>query len=181
MLRVISGKYKSRKLKEVKTLSTRPTTDKNKEVLFNTLGQYFDGGYVLDLFSGSGALGIEALSRGYDHCDFIDDSFQAIKVIKENLKSLNIPLNTTCKLDVFKFLGMTENKYDLIIADPPYKLNRYLEILDLIDYRQLLNKSGIIVLESDNHTDFPEVYKSFIKTKEKVLGNSKFTIYEKEK
>ncbi|MDD3129891.1 MAG: RsmD family RNA methyltransferase, partial [Candidatus Izemoplasmatales bacterium] len=90
MLRVISGKFKSRKLKEVKTVSTRPTTDKNKEMLFNVIGQYFDGDFVVDLFSGSGALGIEALSRGAGYVEFVDNNFSAIKVIKENLGSFNL-------------------------------------------------------------------------------------------
>ncbi|MGM0495897.1 MAG: RsmD family RNA methyltransferase, partial [Bacillota bacterium] len=72
MLRVIAGKFKSRKIKEVKSKLTRPTTDKNKEVLFNLLGQFFSGGAVLDLFAGSGSLGIEAISRGMESVDFVD-------------------------------------------------------------------------------------------------------------
>jgi 16S rRNA (guanine(966)-N(2))-methyltransferase RsmD len=181
MLRVISGKYKSRKLKEVKTDTTRPTTDKNKEVLFNTLGQYFTGGRVLDLFAGSGALGIEALSRGFDYAEFIDNNYQAINVIKDNLKTLNIGNDEAkvCKMDAYGYLNKTKIKYDLILVDPPYKAGKYEEILSLVSSRQLLDSDGIIVLESDKDLLMPEVVGNLIKFKEKDLGNSKFTLFQK--
>lgn len=181
MLRVISGKYKSRKLKEVKTDTTRPTTDKNKEVLFNTLGQYFTGGRVLDLFAGSGALGIEALSRGFDYAEFIDNNYQAINVIKDNLKTLNIGSDEAkaYKMDAYGYLNKTKIKYDLILVDPPYKAGKYEEILSLVSSRQLLDSDGIIVLESDKDLLMPEVVGNLIKFKEKDLGNSKFTLFQK--
>ncbi|MDT8337538.1 MAG: 16S rRNA (guanine(966)-N(2))-methyltransferase RsmD [Candidatus Izemoplasmatales bacterium] len=181
MLRVISGIYKSRKLKEVKTDSTRPTTDKNKEVLFNTLGQFFEGGKAVDLFAGTGALGIEALSRGFQTCDFIENSFQAVKIIKENLVNLDIKsdVGNVFKQDVFKFLETTSNRYDLIIADPPYKLDCYEDLLNIITSRQLLCDNGIIVLESENTLSLPRSYQDLIVFKEKELGYSKFTLYKK--
>jgi 16S rRNA (guanine(966)-N(2))-methyltransferase RsmD len=181
MLRVISGKYKSRKLKEVKTDSTRPTTDKNKEVLFNTLGQYFAGGRVLDLFAGSGALGIEALSRGFDYAEFIDNNYLAVNTIKDNLKMLNIGSDEAKvhKLDAYAYLNKTSIKYDLILVDPPYKFGKYEEILSLVSSRQLLDSDGIIVLESDKDLLMPEVVGNLIKFKEKDLGNSKFTLFQK--
>ncbi len=183
MLRVISGKYRSRQLKEVKSTSTRPTTDKNKEVLFNTLGQYFSGGRMLDLFSGSGAIAIEAYSRGFQKCDLVENSTEALKTIKTNISSLKIPAEDLMvfKKDVFAYLAQTAEKYDLIIADPPYKLNRYDELIDLITSRQLLNDGGIMVLESDNTYELSEEYLDLRKYKEKILGNSKFTFYIKEK
>jgi len=182
MLRVISGKYRSRKLKEVDRELTRPTTDKNKEVLFNTLGQYFDGGKALDLFAGSGSLGIEAISRGMDYCDFVDKETIAVKTIAENLHNLKVNEKVkTIKKDVFMFLQETDVKYDLIMADPPYKLDKYLEMLDIILSRQLLKMSGIIVLESSNETLLPEEYKGLMKYKEKILGSTKFSLYEYKK
>ena len=182
MLRVISGKYRSRQLKEVNRELTRPTTDKNKEVLFNTLGQYFDGGKALDLFAGSGSLGIEAISRGMDYCDFVDSQVLAVKTISENLHNLKVSEQVkTIKKDVFLFLQETDQKYDLIMADPPYKLDRYLEILDLILSRQLLYDSGIIVLESNSETILPDEYKGLIKYKEKILGSTRFSLFEYKK
>ncbi|MBN2867735.1 MAG: 16S rRNA (guanine(966)-N(2))-methyltransferase RsmD [Flavobacteriaceae bacterium] len=181
MLRVISGIYKSRKLKEVKSDSTRPTTDKNKEVLFNTLGQFFSGGRAVDLFAGSGALGIEALSRGFKFVDFVENNFQAVKIIKDNLDTLGINNEKAqvYKQDVFKYLETTIGTYDLIIADPPYKLNRYEDLLAIIASRQLLRDDGIIVLESENTLSLPESCQGFIIFKEKELGYSKFTLYKK--
>jgi 16S rRNA (guanine966-N2)-methyltransferase len=182
MLRVISGKYKSRQIKEVKSDNTRPTTDKNKEILFNTLGQYFSGGRVLDLFAGSGALGIEAYSRGFSKVDFIDNSSLAIKTIKANVETLKINLEdiVILKQDAIDFLKKTSFSYDLIIIDPPYKMDNYLEILDLISSRQLLNENGIIVMESDNNHDLPLNHRDLSKYKEKLMGYSKFSFYKKE-
>ena len=89
-MRVIAGKYKSRQLKSVKSNLTRPTTDRNKENLFNIIGPYFQGGAVLDLFAGSGGLGIEALSRGCDYLYSVDKQFAAFQVIKDNLTMFKI-------------------------------------------------------------------------------------------
>ncbi|XFA99286.1 16S rRNA (guanine(966)-N(2))-methyltransferase RsmD [Candidatus Izemoplasma sp. B36] len=181
MLRVIGGIYKSRKIKEVKSSKTRPTTDKNKEVLFNTLGQFFDGGRMLDLFSGSGAIGIEAISRGIDMVDFIENSNVAIKTIKENLDLLGINHGVNIiKHDAFRYLNNTETKYDLIFADPPYALNKYDELIEVIHSRQLLAKGGIIVFEADKSYQFIDKYENLVKYKEKNLGNSKFAFYEME-
>lgn len=181
MLRVIGGIYKSRKIKEVKSSKTRPTTDKNKEVLFNTLGQFFEGGRMLDLFSGSGAIGIEAISRGIDMVDFVENSNIAIKTIKENLDLLGVNQGVNIfKHDVFKYLNNTEIKYDLIFADPPYALNKYDELIKLIHSRQLLAKGGIIVFEADKSYQFIDKYENLVKYKEKNLGNSKFAFYEME-
>jgi 16S rRNA (guanine(966)-N(2))-methyltransferase RsmD len=179
MLRVISGKYKSRKLKEVKTDSTRPTTDKNKEALFNTLGQYFMGGRVLDLFAGSGALGIEALSRGFDYVEFVENNIQAVSIIRDNLKSLNIGSDEAkvYKQDAFSYLAKTKLRFDLILVDPPYKLGKYEDILKLVSSRQLLDSDGIIVLESDKDLVLPDIVEDLVKLKEKSLGNSKFTLF----
>ncbi|MCF7923567.1 MAG: 16S rRNA (guanine(966)-N(2))-methyltransferase RsmD [Candidatus Izimaplasma sp.] len=180
MLRVIAGKYKSRKLKEVKSQLTRPTTDKNKETMFNSVGQFFSGGHCLDLYAGSGALGIEALSRGMDSCDFVDKNYQAIKIIKTNLNELDILKQTNIyRKDAIQFLKKVEKKYDLIIADPPYKLKPYDELLNLVTSRQILNINGIIVLESDENTDINNI-NGFKLLKTKLLGTTKLTILRKE-
>lgn len=180
MLRVIAGKFKSRKIKEVKSKLTRPTTDKNKEVLFNLLGQFFSGGAVLDLFAGSGSLGIEAISRGMESVDFVDKSYQAIKVIKTNINTLNLDKQAnTYKTDAIKFLETCTNSYDLILVDPPYKINLYQEILNLVTSRQILKINGIIVLESDKFTNIEPV-KNLTVLQTKILGISKFTILRRE-
>ena len=117
-MRVIAGKYKSRQLKSVKSNLTRPTTDRNKENLFNIIGPYFDGGAVLDLFAGSGGLGIEALSRGYEHLYSVDNQYAAFQVIKENFTMLKLANAHVYKLDYRKALKRFANeklKFDLIL------------------------------------------------------------------
>jgi len=181
MLRVIGGVYKSRRIKEVTSDLTRPTTDRNKEALFNILGQYFDGGKLLDLFAGSGSIGIEALSRGFDEADFIEKNTQACNTIEDNLKTLKITIGVNVfNQDVFSFLKTTKNTYDMIFADPPYSLNRYEELLDIIASRQLLCIDGIIVFEADHNTTLVESNHMIIKFREKIIGNTKFGFYKME-
>ena len=180
MLRVVAGTYKSRKIKEVKTLQTRPTTDKNKETIFNSIGQFFSGGIALDLYAGSGALGIEAVSRGMASCDFVDTQHSAIKIIHENVKLLNIEEECNVfRKDALLYLNQTMKQYDLILVDPPYKLSPYEEILNIIDSRQLLSKNGIIVMESDSKVFIDEI-NSIKLIKEKKLGQSKITIFRRD-
>lgn len=179
MLRVISGKYKSRKIAEVKSSLTRPTTDKNKEILFNTIGQYFDGGRALDLFAGSGSLGIEAYSRGVDEVDFVEKNIQAYKVIIKNLSSLQIDNCEVYRVDAIDFLKNTDKSYKLILVDPPYKLDLYKEILEIISSRQLLDINGIIVMESVKDKEMPDEINGIYKYKEKLMGYSKFSLYQK--
>ncbi len=182
MLRVIAGKYRSRKLKEVKKNTTRPTTDKNKESLFNSLGQFFSGGKCLDLFAGSGALGIEAYSRGFEHVTLIEKDFTAYKIIKANIESLQLPTKNVEVIlkDVFAFLEVLDKKYDLIIIDPPYALDPYAKLLEIISSRQLLNDNGIIVMESGKDNILPEKHGNLIAYKQKISGISKFTFYQLE-
>lgn len=176
MLRIIAGQYRSRKIKDVKSSKTRPTTDKNKESIFNSIGQFFDGGQCLDLYAGSGSLGLEALSRGMHSCDFVDTQYQAIKIIQSNLKDLSITDNVNVyKKDALIYLKTTDKTYDLILMDPPYALKPYKACLELIHSRQLLNKHGIIVMESDADTEIQAL--DYIKViKEKKLGQTKVTI-----
>jgi len=180
MLRVIAGQYKSRKIKEVPSKLTRPTTDKNKEVIFNSIGQFFNGGNCLDLYAGSGALGIEAISRGIDHCDFVDKQYLAIKIIRDNIRLLDLnQMANIIKKDAIQFLNTTKNRYDLILIDPPYRLKPYQDILQLIHSRQLIKKHGIIVMESDDQTSLKD-YKDIKNIKEKSLGQTKITIFRRE-
>jgi len=178
MLRVVGGTHRSRKIQEVRSDKTRPTTDRNKETVFNILGQYFSGGKMLDLFSGSGALGIEAISRGMEYVDFVENQKAAQDTIENNLKSLEMSKQAMIhKVDVFDYLIRIENQYDLIIADPPYALNKYQELLDLIVSRHLVLDDGIIVFEADKRTVLPEQSGTYIKYREKISGNTKFAFY----
>ncbi|MCD8027711.1 MAG: 16S rRNA (guanine(966)-N(2))-methyltransferase RsmD [Erysipelotrichaceae bacterium] len=149
-MRVIAGKYRSRRLKTVDSYSTRPTTDKNKENLFNMIGPYFQGGICLDLFAGSGGLGIEALSRGMDELYCVDKQYKAFQVIRENFKSLNIDHGHVYKMDYrkalekFKDMGLV---FDLVLLDPPYSMKTNQSIIDYLADNHMLNNQCIIVIE----------------------------------
>ena len=124
-MRVVSGKCKGHPLKAVPGNTTRPTTDKVKESIFNMIYPYFDGGIALDLFGGSGGLGIEALSRGIDKAIFVDRDSKAIKVIHQNLESCRVQEQAEVYRNdaerAVKALIKREMSFDLILIDPPYK------------------------------------------------------------
>jgi len=153
-MRVIAGKFKSRQLKSVDSKLTRPTTDKNKENLFNMIGPYFDGGVCLDLFAGSGGLGIEAISRGMDELYSVDKQYKAFQVIKENFKALNIEkIAHVYKSDYQKALERFADmniKFDLVFLDPPYSMKINQRILDFLVEHQMLHDGSMIVIEDLN-------------------------------
>ena len=130
-MRVISGSARGRRLGELKGMETRPTTDKVKESLFNIIQFDIEGRRVLDLFGGTGQLGIEALSRGAEHCTFVDQRRDAAALIKENLKATELSdRSRVVQGDSLAFLQSCREKFDLIFLDPPYQedlLERALE------------------------------------------------------
>lgn len=145
-MRIISGKYKGRKLKGFELNGTRPTMDRVKESLFGMIQNYINEAIVLDLFAGSGALGLEAISNGAKEVFLIDHNNEAIKIIKENSLNMNEKINILC-VDYKKFLKTTELKFDIIFLDPPYRDNLMNKCLKIIEERNLLNEGGIVVCE----------------------------------
>ncbi|MBN2540143.1 MAG: 16S rRNA (guanine(966)-N(2))-methyltransferase RsmD [Bacilli bacterium] len=179
MLRIVGGEFRSRRIKEVASDQVRPTTDRNKEAVFNILGQFFNGGRCLDLFAGSGSLGLEAISRGFSHVDFVDSFAPSIQTIKENILTLQVETQTSVrKDDCLNYLKSCKTIYDLILADPPYKLDKYEELLSLINGGHLLASNGIIVFEADKKQSLPMQSGNLVLTREKVFGNTKFGFYE---
>ncbi len=153
-MRVIAGEFKSRQLKSVDSSLTRPTTDKNKENLFNIIGPYFDGGICLDLFGGSGGLGIEAISRGMDELYVVDKQYKAFSTIKENINLLKIndrafayKMDYSKALDKFKEMNL---KFDLVILDPPYSMKINKNIIQYLHENNMLNENCLLVLEDLN-------------------------------
>ncbi len=149
-MRIIAGKYKGQQLYAAKDHSIRPTTDRIKEYIFEILGDFVIDALVLDLFAGSGNLGLEALSRGARSVTFVDKSQNALRVLRRNIGKLKIaePVQIV-KKDVLTFLRQNKNPYDLIFADPPYKWDRYIELLPLVFLPENLSEFGIFVLESE--------------------------------
>ncbi len=176
-MRIISGVYGGLQLASKLPPNIRPTTDLSRESLFNVLSNLLDFNSlsVLDLFAGTGALGIEAISRGASFVNFVDKSFQSISIIKMNLEKINIELNKykINKQDVAKFLKNEQQNYDLIFADPPYDVNFFEEIIQHILRNKILRDNGIIVYElSSMQSIIIPNQIEIIKIKE--LGKSKF-------
>lgn len=159
-MRVIAGELKGRRLEAVPGKETRPTSDKIKEAVFQMIGPFFFGGRCLDLFAGSGSLGIEAISRGMDYTVFIDKQSKAIHTIYKNIAAMKIEKQTeVSRMDAFRALRVVaKNKaeFDLIMIDPPYKKVDYTKLLNEIMKQQLLNEGGIIYCEHDPSEELPQ-------------------------
>ncbi len=150
-MRVISGIYKGRQLKGYTLKGTRPTMDRVKESLFDILGDKVEGRVCLDLFAGSGNLGIEALSRGAKFVYFVDREYMAYKTIKDNLSLLNILNVEVLNMDYLKALEKLNTiRFDIIFLDPPYTSDYLEKAVRKISELTLLNDKGIVVLESDD-------------------------------
>ena len=152
-MKVISGKYKGRNIIGFDLDGTRPTMDRVKESLFAMIQNYIDNSIVLDLFSGSGNLGIEAMSNGASFCYFCDYNKKAIKVIEKNIETIKIDNTKVLNMDYLKCLEYLSNnniKLDIIFLDPPYKTNYIEQAIEKITKYNLLNEKGLIICESDN-------------------------------
>ena len=151
-MRVISGSAKGVRLESLEGNNTRPTLDRVKEALFNILQNDVRDAYVLDLFSGSGALAIEALSRGAKFGVLCDKSNEAIRIIGKNLQKAGLEnKGKVIKNDYLKALeGLSEYKFDIIFIDPPYAGDIAVKAIDKIMELDLLSEDGIIVLETDD-------------------------------
>lgn len=175
-MRIISGKYKGREIKGYNIEGTRPTMDRVKESLFASIQNYVKGSICLDLFAGSGGLGIEALSEGAQSCYFVDNNKIVIDALKKNLTSLKVEEDYfLIKKDYVEALKTFDMKFDIIFLDPPYHLNMMNNAIDLITKNNLLNDGGIIVCEYEEGT----VNCDLQILKEKRYGSKNVTIFKK--
>lgn len=180
-MRIVAGKYGSRPLKSPKTDATRPTQDKIKGAIFSSLGNTFSQGNFLDCYSGTGNMGLEAISRGMDHATLIDNNKMAIQIIKENAKNLGCmdQVRIVCA-NVFQALERLDKKYDIIYIDPPYKKQQNIKLIEKLEACDLVNEDGIIVIESLQEEIWPEKIASYSKYKEKTYGITRISYYRKE-
>jgi 16S rRNA (guanine(966)-N(2))-methyltransferase RsmD len=150
-MRIIAGKFRGRVLAEFKGNDVRPTSDRAKEALFNILSTKVIGARVLDLFAGSGSLGLESLSRGAQEVLFNDYSKDSIAILKKNLTALKITAEEAKvkNLDYAVCLGQAVYPFDLIFIDPPYKQEYGEKALQIISEKKLLTEEGIVVFERD--------------------------------
>ncbi len=178
-MKVISGFLKGRKLEGYDILGTRPTMDRVKESLFAMIQEYITDKVCIDLFAGSGSLGIEAISMGAKFCYFIDNNIKAINIIKNNINNFSINSYTSIHKSNYKdFLNSFNDNVDIIFIDPPYKTDYIEKSIKLIDENSILRKNGLLILECDNldKVIYNDRYKSI---KEKKYGDKWIVILKK--
>lgn len=176
-MRVITGTARGRKLKEPKNMDIRPTTDKVKESIFNILQFDIEGRRVLDLFAGTGQLGIEALSRGARSATFVDESSEALKMVRENLELCKLK-GDIVRDNAVAFLGQC-GKYDVIFMDPPYASGLLDATLRKIIQFDILADGGIIICETDSEKTLPPVSPPYFVGREYKYGKVKLTVLGK--
>ena len=173
-MRIISGKYKGKKLRGFDIDGTRPTMDRVKESLFGMIQGYIFDAVVLDLFAGSGALGLEAVSNGCSKVILCDNNRIAINTILYNSKDFDDDIEVI-NVDYKRFLKETNYKFDVIFLDPPYRAGVLNKAIKIIDERNLLNDGGIIVCEYEN----TNVICNYEMIKEKRYGSKIAGVYKK--
>lgn len=180
-MRVITGTARGRKLKDLPGLDTRPTTDRVKEGIFNIIQFDIEGRRVLDLFAGTGQLGIEALSRGAAAATFIDQRKEAAAVIKENVKLTGFSGQArVINGDALQFLASAAERFDLIFVDPPYGAGLWEASLQSISRFDILTNHGIIICESPLEQELPPMPPPYLLHRTYRYGKIKITTYHKE-
>jgi 16S rRNA (guanine(966)-N(2))-methyltransferase RsmD len=180
-MRVISGKMRGVRLKTPDGLNTRPTADRVKEAMFSILQFELPGARVLDLFGGTGQLGIEAISRGAKEAVFVDQSEKACKLIRENLRLARMEKEgRVVRGDYLTFLKSTKEKFDIILLDPPYAEVFLENALKLITEIDILQSNGIIVAECPLGKVLPPEFPGYTRSKDYKYGNTILTIYRKD-
>ena len=173
-MRVISGTHRGRKLKEPANLDIRPTSDMVKESIFNMVQFDMEGRNVLDLFAGTGQLGIEALSRGAKNAVFVDASAQGVKIVKENLAACGFENARVVNGDAISYLARCE-KFDMIFLDPPYDTALIDSALAKIIEFDILKENGIIICETKVDKQLPELAPPYEVVREYKYGKIKIT------
>lgn len=184
MLRIISGERRGRLIKTVSGISTRPTTDRVKESLFNILAARLPGSSVLDLFSGTGNLGLEALSRGCEYAAFVEKDPKALAVLRENCRSMDyldymdiLPFNVNKAIPMLSAKGRT---FDIAFMDPPYDCDLEVPTIEALDAYNLIKDDGVIVVEHLLLDEQQDSIGSFTRFDLRKYGNTAISLYRKE-
>jgi len=180
-VRVIAGTAKGTPLRAVPGMNTRPTTDKVKEAIFSMIGPYFDGGTALDLFAGTGGLGIEALSRGADRAVFIDTDRQAVAVIRRNVEAARVADRSEIYRNTAeRALRMLANrglKFRYVFLDPPYRMKNADGLMAEMEERGMLEDGAVAVVEHDAGHHYPESVGGFRLRRRATYGETAVSIY----
>ena len=177
-MRINSGRFKYRKLEIPE--SARPTTEKVREAVFSMLIGRVEGATVLDLFAGSGSLGLEALSRGAEFCVFNEGDRKNYKILKNNITNCKAEeISSTYNNDFRKALILANREFDIIFVDPPYREGYYSEVFELVEEYGLLADGGVIVAEHLNDNELSDNMLSFSRTKHKRYGTIGVDFFER--
>lgn len=177
-MRINSGRFKYRKLEIPE--SARPTTEKVREAVFSMLIGRVEGATVLDLFAGSGSLGLEALSRGAEFCVFNEGDRKNYKILKNNIKNCKAEeISSTYNNDFRKALTLANREFDIIFVDPPYREGYYGEVFELVEEYGLLADGGVIVAEHLNDNELSDDVLGFSRTKHKRYGTIGVDFFER--
>ncbi len=173
-MRILSGQFRGKKLFAGNDLSIRPTTGKIKEIIFSILGDFYAGKEVLDLFSGSGSLGLESLSRGAKHLTFVEKEKSSINVLEKNLISLAVESHTISivRKDVLEYLKTCVKQFDLILMDPPFRYSHLQDLVVQIMAGQILKKPGISVVHHEIDNPLATDHMHYQVIKQKKIGRS---------
>lgn len=177
-MRVISGTAKGRQLKMVPGEGTRPITDRVKEAVFNILTHEVLDSRFLDLFAGTGAVGIEALSRGAVHATFVEKAAQAVRVVRENLRATGLAGRATVVHDdAFEFLRKTDEQFDIIYIAPPQYLGLWARALHALDERPILADDGVIVVQIFPKEFEASAFEHYLLTDQRTYGSTMLCFY----
>ena len=176
-MRVIAGSARGRKLKTLEGKDVRPTTDKVKEAIFSSIQFELPNAIVLDLFAGSGQMGIEAISRGAKQAVFIDRSARSLQVVHENLITLGMERQAQLhQMEATSFLQGTEKRFHIAILDPPYRMQILEQVLPLLAPH--MEEDAIVVCEHEENLALPERVEKLVRFKEKKYGSIAVTMYQ---
>ncbi len=179
-MRIITGSFKGRRLNTPKTYNVRPTTDKVKEAIFDILIPYFKDDLVcLDLFAGTGNLGLEAISRGAKKCYFSDNARDSLRLIKDNIKICNSEEYSVILAGDFRQnISKIHDSVDIVFLDPPYASNFYLDAMSELVKANILAKGACVVCEHSDRDELPEEYAGLKRVKNKNYGSIGVSVYE---
>ena len=178
-MRVITGYARGKRLQTLEGEAVRPTSEKIKEAVFSSIQFDIEGRRFLDLFAGSGQMGIEALSRGAESCDFCDTSAAAIDIIKSNLANCGLTDNASVhKTDFSTFLASRSKTFDIAFLDPPYKAGYIPSVLEKV--AKLMSDYGIIICEHPADITLPDTVADFVRAKQYKYGKIHISLYRKQ-
>ncbi len=180
-MRIITGKFKGKKLIAGDDLSIRPTTDRVKEYIFQILDDFVIGKKCVDIFSGSGNLGLEALSRGAAHISFVEKAHGSIEILKKNIRNIKPDISdySIFHISAEKFIRQNSTSFDLYFLDPPFKIDGLQVLIDTLTTADYFRTGDLIVLEHEVSNPVHETSNSYTVLKQKKLGRSIIKFIEK--